>query len=586
MQRHFFNRLFRRFGLGFATFAGAAFLMGAVPVPQDSVVGSLNLVGTAEARYYDDYDYDRLFRRYYRELSHYGHWVETRKYGLVWVPQVRRNWRPYSVGRWVWTHDYGWLWRSREPWGGVTYHYGWWEWNRRLGWFWVPGYVWAPAWVSFYYSGDTIGWSPIPAWAVWGDRFDDYFYSYNSNPWWYEDRRYRDYWRDDDVWCFVRAGDFGRRDVDTVIVPVTQNNIYIDNSTTIVNITNVTIINQTIVNNSLTYDSVSAVADAPVQIADVETTTSLDDVVGDRRGRRDREDRVEIFRPEELTLPELDEGPGGEGGGEGGRDGRGREERMRDALAEVGNRNASIASDVLPPDDAPRPEIVTDTLGSPDAGPDVPEVGREPELPPALEERLPDVPPELAPEPRDRDRDGGGRLPDDALPDPVPDYVPPSEPEPRFDPPPPVEDEPRGRDRGRDRTPEPEPEPRYDPPPVEEPVFAPPPVEDEPRGRDRGRDRTPEPEPEPRYDPPPVEEPAFVPPPVEDEPRDRGRDRQPEPEPEPEPRYDPPPVEEPVFVPPPEPEPEPRDRGGEGRRRDRDEGNADGDEEPPAEGDE
>nr|HRK72089.1 hypothetical protein [Micropepsaceae bacterium] len=402
MQRSFLRRL----GVAAATLVGFGFLMGAVPVPRDSVVGSLNLVGEAQARHWDNYDYDRLFRRYYRELSHYGHWVETRKYGLVWVPQVRRHWRPYSVGRWVYTYDYGWLWLSREPWGGITYHYGWWEWNRRLGWFWVPGYVWAPAWVSFYYDGDTIGWSPIPAWAVWGDRFDDYFF-YDRDPWWYSDRRYRDYWRDDDVWCFVSARDFGRRDVDRVIVPVTQNNIYIDNSTTIVNITNVTIINQTIVNNALPLETVSAVADGPVQIADVETTSSLDDVVGERRGRRDRDDRVEIFRPEELNLPEVDDaGPGG------GRDGEGRRERMRDVLAEIGKRNAVIASDVLPPEDAPRPEVVTDTLDTPDAAPDVPERGRAPELPPALEERLPDVPPELAPEfepePRDRGRDGGG----------------------------------------------------------------------------------------------------------------------------------------------------------------------------------
>src|SRR5690606_38177529 len=46
------------------------------------------------------------------------------------------------------------------------------------GWVWVPGDEWAPAWVSWRESGDTIGWAPLPpetlAWhgRDWGTTVD------------------------------------------------------------------------------------------------------------------------------------------------------------------------------------------------------------------------------------------------------------------------------------------------------------------------------------------------------------------------------------------------------------------------------
>jgi hypothetical protein len=30
-----------------------------------------------------------------------------------------------------------------------------------MGWLWVPGYQWAPAWVSWRYGGDAVGWAPL-----------------------------------------------------------------------------------------------------------------------------------------------------------------------------------------------------------------------------------------------------------------------------------------------------------------------------------------------------------------------------------------------------------------------------------------
>jgi hypothetical protein len=82
----------------------------------------------------------------------------------VWQPTVAvgsTNWRPYSDGYWAYT-DQGWTWVSYEDFGWATYHYGRWVRLRDRGWFWVPGYTWAPAWVSWRTGGDYIGWAPLP----------------------------------------------------------------------------------------------------------------------------------------------------------------------------------------------------------------------------------------------------------------------------------------------------------------------------------------------------------------------------------------------------------------------------------------
>ncbi|MFT3915944.1 MAG: hypothetical protein QM704_18115 [Anaeromyxobacteraceae bacterium] len=93
-------------------------------------------------------------------LQPYGSWVTVSSYGRVWRPQVSAGWRPYYYGRWEWTNE-GWLWVSDEPFGWATYHYGRWSFEPSYGWVWVPGYQWAPAWVSWRTSGDVIGWSPL-----------------------------------------------------------------------------------------------------------------------------------------------------------------------------------------------------------------------------------------------------------------------------------------------------------------------------------------------------------------------------------------------------------------------------------------
>ncbi|MCA1828779.1 MAG: DUF6600 domain-containing protein [Myxococcales bacterium] len=95
-----------------------------------------------------------------QELAPYGHWVVTPEYGRVWVPSVSGDWQPYSDGRWV-DSPSGWTFVSYVPWGNVVFHYGRWGWGPRFGWYWVPGFQWAPAWVSWRWMNGYACWSPL-----------------------------------------------------------------------------------------------------------------------------------------------------------------------------------------------------------------------------------------------------------------------------------------------------------------------------------------------------------------------------------------------------------------------------------------
>jgi len=104
---------------------------------------------------------------FYDELSPYGSWVDC-SYGQCWVPErVSADWQPYTNGEWVYT-EYGWTWMSSDPWGGNPYHYGTWTSLNRYGWCWVPGTVWAPAWVTWSYGNNYVGWAPLPPTVVFG----------------------------------------------------------------------------------------------------------------------------------------------------------------------------------------------------------------------------------------------------------------------------------------------------------------------------------------------------------------------------------------------------------------------------------
>src|SRR6185312_7099316 len=109
---------------------------------------------------------------FYQPLQPYGAWVDVGSYGRCWRPRdIGSDWQPYTIGHWEWT-DTGWYWASDEPWGWACFHYGSWYEAPDVGWVWIPGTEWAPAWVTWRYSDDYIGWAPCgPGRAVLGASF-------------------------------------------------------------------------------------------------------------------------------------------------------------------------------------------------------------------------------------------------------------------------------------------------------------------------------------------------------------------------------------------------------------------------------
>jgi hypothetical protein len=94
------------------------------------------------------------------DLHDYGDWRAYGSFGNVWVPHVGYGWRPYNDGRWMYING-GYFWQSYEPWGWTPYHYGRWGWGLDIGWYWIPGYSFAPSYVSWYDYGDYLGWCPL-----------------------------------------------------------------------------------------------------------------------------------------------------------------------------------------------------------------------------------------------------------------------------------------------------------------------------------------------------------------------------------------------------------------------------------------
>ena len=130
--------------------------------------------------YYDKY-YDRDIYGA-DDLSEYGEWVHTRKYGYVWKPYRNSvsqyaDWSPYRYGHWRWVPPYGWTWVNDESWGWATYHHGRWIYDNG-GWYWTPyGYYrnrrswWSPALVVVSILNNNVCWYPLP--------YNYNYYNYN-----------------------------------------------------------------------------------------------------------------------------------------------------------------------------------------------------------------------------------------------------------------------------------------------------------------------------------------------------------------------------------------------------------------------
>ena len=102
------------------------------------------------------------FQVFYDALTPYGDWVKDARYGYIWLPAVYEEFHPYGTnGHWVMT-EYGNTWVSDYDWGWATFHYGRWYFDDYYqNWAWIPGYDWAPAWVSWRSGGGYYGWAPL-----------------------------------------------------------------------------------------------------------------------------------------------------------------------------------------------------------------------------------------------------------------------------------------------------------------------------------------------------------------------------------------------------------------------------------------
>ncbi|MGE5393413.1 MAG: DUF6600 domain-containing protein [Candidatus Saccharibacteria bacterium] len=210
------------------------------------------------------------FQVFYDELSPYGHWVDYSNYGYIWIPDVRREFAPYSTdGHWVMT-DYGWTWVSDYRWGWAPFHYGRWDYDDYYGWFWVPDNEWGPAWVTWRAGNGYYGWAPMRP----GMNINNSF----NNP-----------YPDINRWNFVRDRDFGRNDIDRY---------YINrgNYTTIIN--NSTVINNTTTDRRRNATYVAGPPEDNVQRATGRTINRVRIQDNERPGQKLSSNELKIYRPQ------------------------------------------------------------------------------------------------------------------------------------------------------------------------------------------------------------------------------------------------------------------------------------------------
>ena len=218
------------------------------------------------------------FNLFYDSLDPYGDWVYIEPYGYCWEPEVDdADWRPYGEGYWAYT-DCGWTWVSDEPWGWATYHYGRWVHLEGHRWAWVPGYEWGPAWVSWRYSDEYIGWAPLPPEAVWEPRSGFGMWvdlRFDIGPSYYN-------------FCEVRH--FGSSRLRSVILSRDRNATVINKT---VNVTKIVYNNSTVYNGGPDLQAVNQRSSSPIERLRLERR---EDLAGNPRAERSG-NRLEVFAP-------------------------------------------------------------------------------------------------------------------------------------------------------------------------------------------------------------------------------------------------------------------------------------------------
>lgn len=237
---------------------------------------------------------------FYDNLTTGGSWLEVDDYGYCWQPSVAvtdPTWRPYADGYWAWT-DLGWTWVSYEDFGWATYHYGRWVRLRSRGWVWVPGRVWGPAWVSWRYGGDYVGWAPLPPTA--GYSFDGEVVYQGRPISGYVDVEY-------DIgpayYNFVNVRYIGEPVLRRRILPPTQNVTYIQ---TTVNVTNITYNNNVVHNYGPDIEAVNRYSARPIQRLKLERRSDVDyrEAAEDGDLTRVQGNTLVVAAPTELRKPE------------------------------------------------------------------------------------------------------------------------------------------------------------------------------------------------------------------------------------------------------------------------------------------
>lgn len=196
------------------------------------------------------------FRYFYNSLSPHGRWIETDRYGPCWRPAgILADWHPYySHGHWAYT-QYGWTWISHDPWGHIVFHYGSWYYARNYGWVWVPGYTWAPAWVTWRYTTTYIGWAPLPP-----------SYSFRASQGRYSD----EIDMDDDHYIFVPAHQILHRQLNIVRIDHKRHReitMYAHRATTI------DVVNQLVVNHGPAIPAVAPIRRTPIKLEQINVET-------------------------------------------------------------------------------------------------------------------------------------------------------------------------------------------------------------------------------------------------------------------------------------------------------------------------
>jgi hypothetical protein len=217
------------------------------------------------------------FDAFHDQLSNYGDWVYSDRWGEVWVPgDVPDDFRPYDTnGYWAYTDEYGWYWASNYEWGDIPFHYGRWVNDPDDGWLWIPGYVWSPAWVIWRNNGQYTGWMAMPpddAFLGVNDAgigfsrggvgisidFNDMSGEYGYSRWYG-----RSYGRDRFAqnWVFIPTGHIADRDYHRYEAPRARYVTIMNNTR---NITNYSVVNNYVVNRGVDFHAVQRAGGRPV----------------------------------------------------------------------------------------------------------------------------------------------------------------------------------------------------------------------------------------------------------------------------------------------------------------------------------